>query len=93
MVSQDKTRVTSYNNQYGYYGYRRGYAYGWGGPTNVDVRQYTEGTLSVDIYDPQERRPVWHGRATRKITKSMQENPTEALNEILTNVFASFPPY
>lgn len=90
--ARDKIQVNSYPEPYRY-GYGR---WGWGGGyyygESVDVRQYTEGTLSVDIYDPQERKPVWHGRATRKITSKMQENPGEALTEILNSVFATFPP-
>ncbi len=90
--ARDKIQVNSYPEPY-----RAGYGgWGWGGGyyygESVDVRQYTEGTLSVDIYDPQSRRPVWHGRAVRKITKDMQENPGEALTIILNDIFASFPP-
>ena len=90
--ARDKIQVNSYpetyRGGYGRWGWGGGYYYG----ESVDVRQYTEGTLSVDIYDPQERKPVWHGRATRKITSKMQENPGEALTEILGSVFATFPP-
>ena len=73
----------------GYYG---GYGGAYGGTQTVDVRQYTEGTLSVDIYDPQEHKPVWHGRAVRRITKKMQENLEDTLQEILGGIFATFPP-
>ncbi len=72
-------------------GYHGGYGGGYGGGT-VDVRQYTEGTLSVDIYDPQEHKPVWHGRAVRRITTKMQENMEETIQEILGGIFATFPP-
>jgi len=90
---REKIQVNSYPQTYrSHYG-----RWGWGGgyyqTEQVDVRQYTEGTLSVDIYDPQEHRPVWHGRAVRKITKKMQENPGETLREILGGIFATFPPY
>lgn len=90
--ARDKIQVNSYPETY-----RAGYgAWGWGGgyhySQNVDVRQYTEGTLSVDVYDVEERRPVWHARAVRKITKKMQENPNESLTEILGDMFAVFPP-
>ena len=79
---REKIQVDSYPEFY-----RGGY-----GGQSVDVRQYTEGVLSVDIYDPQERRPVWHGRATGQITKKMQENPTPALEKVLGRIFATFPP-
>ena len=96
--ARDKIQVNSYpqtyHSGYGRWGYGgRGY-YGGGhyGASTVNVRQYTEGTLAVDIYDTTGHRPVWHGRATRKITKKMQENPGETLREILGGIFATFPP-
>ena len=91
---REKIQVNSYPETY-----RTGYGrWGWGGGASyynqqVDVRQYTEGTLAVDIYDVAEHKPVWHGRAVRKITKKMQENPGETIREILGGIFATFPPH
>ncbi|MBT3832982.1 MAG: DUF4136 domain-containing protein [Gammaproteobacteria bacterium] len=93
---RDKIQVTSYPESYrGNYG-----SWGWGGRgyygaqtyTNTDVRQYTEGTLAVDLYDGSTRKPVWHARAVRKITTKMRENPGETLRAILGDMFAAFPP-
>ena len=95
---RDKIQVDSYpefyRGGYGGWGWGGGYHCGYGGygGQSVDVRQYTEGVLSVDIYDPQERRPVWHGRATGRITKKMEENPEQTLEKVLGNIFAAFPP-
>ena len=91
--SRDKIRVNSYPEPYRpYYG-----GWGWGGPyyagsTNVDVQQYTEGTLSVDIYDVAEHKPAWHGVATKRITDSMRRNPNETVTEIVNEILAGFPP-
>jgi hypothetical protein len=92
---REKIQVDSYPEFYR--GSYRGWSWGGGyhggyGGQSVDVRQYTEGVLSVDIYDPQERRPVWHGRATGRITKKMQQNTEQVLEKVLGNIFASFPP-
>ena len=93
---RDKIQVTSYPESYrGNYG-----NWGWGGRgyygnqvySSTDVRQYTEGTLAVDLYDVSDRKPVWHATAVRKITKTVRENPGEAVREILGNMFAAFPP-
>lgn len=69
---------------------------GWGSANYYantrTVRPYTEGTLSVDIYDGQDHRPVWHGRTVRKITKRMQNNPDDTVHEILSGIFTAFPP-
>jgi len=92
---REKIQVDSYpefyRGDYGGWGWGGGYYGGYSGQS-VDVRQYTEGVLSVDIYDPQERRPVWHGRAIGRITKKMQENPAQVLEQALGNIFATFPP-
>lgn len=92
---REKIQVNSYPEPYRpYYG---GYGRGWGGAyygtsTTTTVRQYTEGTLSVDIYDVSEHKPIWHGKATKRITDKMQKNPQETINEIMTGILASFPP-
>lgn len=92
--ARDKIRVNSYPEPYRpYYG-----AWGWGGPyyagatNNVDVQQYTEGRLAIDVYDVAEHKPVWHATATKRITDSMRRNPNEAVHEVVNEILASFPP-
>ena len=54
----------------GYYGW-------WGRPywgRDVDVRQYREGTLSIDLFDVRTHRPVWHDWA-KKETESVGYRP------------------
>lgn len=100
--ARDKIRVNSYPEPYRpYYGgwagrggwgapYYGGYA-GYGG-SSVDVQQYTEGTLAIDIYDVAEHKPVWHGIATERITDKMRRNPDESLTEIVAEILQRFPP-
>ena len=97
--SREKIKVNSYPEPYRpYYGgwgwgapYYGGYG-GYGGGTNVDVQQYTEGTLAIDVYDVAEHKPVWHGIATKRITDKMRENPGETINEIVNEILLEFPP-
>lgn len=95
--ARDKIKVNSYPEPYRpYYG---GWG-GWGAPyygggyggSNVDVQQYVEGTLAIDIYDVSEHKPAWHGAATKRITDSMRRNPDESLTEIVNEILAGFPP-
>ncbi|SNS30294.1 DUF4136 domain-containing protein [Sphingopyxis indica] len=62
---------------------------GWAGP-QVDVRNVTDGTLVIDVYDTGTKSPVWHGTATQEVTKNSgsQENIDSAVNAVL----AKFPP-
>jgi Domain of unknown function (DUF4136) len=67
----------------------------WGGPywgTSVDVRQYHEGTLSVDIFDAHSHRPVWHGWAKKELTPSDVKNSTQPIQNAVASVLARFPP-
>ncbi len=80
----------------------RGYgAYGrpgaWGGAyygygTETTVRQYTEGMLAVDIFDVKERKPVWHGVATKSISKSDREDMVGTVKAAVDVIMAGFPP-
>ena len=93
--ARDKVQVNSYPEPYRpYYG-----AWGWGAPyyagvgaQSVDVRQYTEGTLAIDVFDVAEHKPAWHGVAKGRITDKMRENPSEAVNTTVSEVLLQFPP-
>lgn len=97
--ARDKIKVNSYPEPYRpYYGgwgwgatYYGGYG-GYGGGTNVDVQQYTEGTLAIDVYDVAEHKPVWHGVATKRITDTMRRNPDESLTEVVQEILQAYPP-
>ncbi len=95
---RDKIQVNSYPEPYRPYyggGYRGGWGgsyYGYGMSTTTSVQQYTEGTLAIDIYDVKDHKPIWHGKATKRITSKMQKNPQETITEIVTQILANFPP-
>ncbi len=89
--ARDEVQVTSYPSAYRG-AYRVGY---WGGGyygTDIDVRQYTEGRLSIDIFDRSEHRPVWHGWATKRITRKAEEDPKPVLRDVVNAIMAKFPP-
>jgi len=53
---------------------------------------YTEGTLSIDIFDAKRRSPVWHARAAKVLTRNdMKEKDTDIASDINT-LLAGFPP-
>lgn len=72
----------------------------WGGPwwgapywgSEVDVRQYREGTISVDIFDAHTHRPVWHGWARKELTRSDIEHSQGSIRKAVDAVLAPFPP-
>jgi hypothetical protein len=62
----------------------------WG--TNIDVRQYREGTLAIDVFDGHTHRPVWYGWAQKELTRKDLEQPAEPVNEAVSSILARFPP-
>ncbi len=84
--ARDKLHVQSYPATY------RG-NWAWGAPyyQNVDVRNYTEGTLSIDIFEVQRHQPVWHGWATKTIT-NRDRGSDQVINDIVKKILEEFPP-
>jgi hypothetical protein len=62
----------------------------WG--NDIDVRQYQEGTLAVDVFDVHSRRAVWHGSAEKELSQSEMEHSETPIREAVTAVLANFPP-
>ena len=85
--AREKIRVESYPVAY------RG-TWGWGARyyQQVDVTNYTEGTLAIDLFETRSGEPVWHGRTSKKITTADRKNPTPIIDEIVSAILAEFPP-
>lgn len=95
--ARDKIRVNSYPTMSA--GYRTGYPrhWGWGASyyccaSDTEVRQYTQGILAVDVFDAEERRPVWHGAASKTITESDREQLDRTVQAAVDAVLSGFPP-
>jgi Domain of unknown function (DUF4136)/Universal stress protein family len=91
--SRERTEVDSYPPPYA----GRWWALDdwWGHPYwayQVDVRQYREGTLSVDVFDAHSHKPVWHGWAKKELTRSDIEHSQKPINEAVREILSNFPP-
>ena len=92
--SRERTDVRSYPAPYAGPWMRSG-RYWWGAPywgSEVDVRQYREGTISVDIFDARTHRPVWHGWARKELTRSDIEHSAGSIRETVDSILMGFPP-
>jgi Domain of unknown function (DUF4136) len=92
---RERTDVNTYPDPYAGPAWGWGVPGWWGGPywgTAVDVRQYHEGTLSVDIFDARSHRPVWHGWAKQELTPGDMKNSTQPIQNAVASVLARFPP-
>ncbi len=93
--TEDKIRSRSVPTMGGgYYGFRGGFYddFGYGGvayETRID--QYTEGTLTVDMIDPVNRKLLWEGTVAGRLTKKDVQNMGATVNEAVRDVFVNFP--
>ncbi|MDP6435608.1 MAG: DUF4136 domain-containing protein [Gammaproteobacteria bacterium] len=78
----------------GYYGYRGRYGYG----TTIvysdpQIRQYTEGTLNIDLVDNEQNELAWEGIAIGKIRDEDRANIEVAVNRVVAEIFLRYPYY
>jgi hypothetical protein len=84
----NKVEVQDYGYTYPRYPYG-----GWYGGGQVDVYEYNEGTLIVDLIDAKSDQLVWRGTATKVIDETASAQQREAnLNEVIAKVFTQYPP-
>ncbi len=84
--TQEKIQATSYG--YSYYPYSYGY-YGH----RVDIYQYTEGTLVLDLVDAETDQLVWRGYVTDTIQHNPDPQRVEArLDEAFHRMLTNYPP-
>ncbi len=58
----------------------------------VEVRNYAEGTLAIDLFDVAQRNAVWHGWVTRTISLQDRRNSASLIGETVAAILADFPP-
>lgn len=91
---QKRTDVTSFPTvDYNYYYSYRARSYFavpfWHDETHV--RQYTEGTLNVDLVDRRKNRLVWEGIAVGRIAKLKPEERAARIDSTVSDIFARYP--
>lgn len=83
---QDKVQVTDWGYGYGPYG-------GWYGGGGVDVYQYQEGTLIVDLVDAATKQLVWRGTAQAVLGGNKSpEQQQQILDNVAGRMFQKYPP-
>ena len=96
LMTQDKQDIRTYDRHYGggsYRCYRCGYGSGYRTATEVQVKNYTEGTLIIDMADQSKDRVIWHTISKRKVVKNRSPEERDILvNEVVGDMFAEFPP-
>jgi Domain of unknown function (DUF4136) len=92
--AEQKQTATATSSSPGYYG--AGYRYGWGGgfsTTTINVENYTEGTLFVDMIDASKKQLVWQGRAVKTLDPdATPEQREKNINYGVKQIFTNYPP-
>jgi hypothetical protein len=87
LVTEERTDVRTYNTQSFYNCWRCGPSV-----SDVSVRQFTQGTLIVDMVDPVSNRSVWRSIVQTRLRDTNAEQAEALRNEAARASFARFPP-
>ncbi len=86
----EKVSVSSMNN---YYGYAPGWGWNYAYAGGVDVYQYEQGALMIDIIDGATHQLVWRGSAQAEVDQyAKEEKKDKLLNSAVSGMLAKFPP-
>lgn len=84
--TQDKLRVVDWGYTYQPHGY-------WHGGHDIDVYQYEEGTLVLDVIDPAKSELIWRGSASKAVDRSWTpEERDKEVREAVRALLDEFPP-
>jgi hypothetical protein len=99
IFTKAKTKIDVYNDNYGFgYGYGWGGYYGWWpwyyGPNfGVQISEYTEGTLFIDLIDAEKKELVWQGIGSGGLNPSGNvTKKEETIKEFVAEIMAQYPP-
>ena len=90
LVTQERTQVRTYNTV------SARYSRCWNCPptrdTNVQVQQYTQGTIIVDMIDPARQVSVWRSIVDKPRNAQREDQLAQGREERARALFADFPP-
>jgi uncharacterized protein DUF4136 len=90
-ASKDKVEGDSWPDVgLGWGRWSRGWGWGgtWGGQ---DIRTVTEGSLTIDVVDPQHKELIWSGTAKGRVTSRDEDNPQSAIDKAVAAIFTKYP--
>jgi hypothetical protein len=91
VVTNDKINIRSSGHS-PYYGYnsRFGHSYGYSyGTTNINTKNYTQGTFVIDIVDNKTKKTVWRSTLVKPIKNyKSSASKEQAVTELINTMFA-----
>jgi hypothetical protein len=71
--------------------HRQGFYSTWPMYQRTEIRQYTKGTLGIDVVDAARQQLVWEGFALGRVTQRTTDNIGPVLDSAVVDIFANFP--
>ena len=56
-----------------------------------DLDEYTKGTIALDIFDAKTKQPIWHTKATKRLSKKELNAPQNNADAIAKSLLKHFP--
>jgi len=63
-----------------------------GGSTNLNINQYTEGTLFIDFIDKKNNELIWQGIGSGAMKMSNIEKKEKRINDLVNKIILAYPP-
>jgi len=90
--TKSRERVNVSNRSLGFgFGYWRPWFYG-GVNNNIDVNQYTEGTLFVDFIDKEKNELIWQGIGSGAMRMKNPQKKEERIKVFVKEILSKYPP-
>jgi hypothetical protein len=91
--TKEKIRTRNVPTTSAYYGWRDPFYDPWGGYHGYETRvdQYTEGTLNIDVVDAREKKLVWEGAVTGRVTDQAVRNLEASIDKAVAAIFDGYP--
>ena len=89
--SREKVNVDVRQNDFGF-GWRWNPYWGRMNDNNVNVRNYTEGTLFIDFIDKEKKELIWQGIGTGALKLKNKEKKEARIKEFVKEIISRFPP-
>ncbi|QMU65558.1 MAG: DUF4136 domain-containing protein [Flavobacteriaceae bacterium] len=91
IFTKSRERININNNNFGW-GWGWGYNPWWFyGANNINVNQYTEGTLFIDFIDKEKKELVWQGIGSGAIRMRNVEKKERRIKEFVREIMAQYP--
>lgn len=93
IFTKSRERVNVSQTNYGY-----NWGWGWnpwmwgGGMNNVNVDQFTEGTLFIDFIDKERKELIWQGVGSGALKMENREKKELRIKEFVKEIISKFPP-